>query len=178
MTRFFTPALLLTLGLVACSEKDEDSGDFDSEVTEGDTTGGDSDGGEGGGVDGSTADDGDADDGADEDGDDGGSDDGGDDEGDEDGGDDDGADDGEETVWPGSLVGELTYTTQTIDSETGEVTGELLCDQSVSLTSSPFVGDCPDCEFAFTVSGEVTEDRSSDDCEPMPMLSFVWLKSV
>jgi len=64
-----------------------------------------------------------------------------------------------------ALEGELRYAS-TYDHA-------VVCDALVELAGAPYAGECPGCDYAFEVTGEVTEDEGSDDCELDPLLSWV-----
>lgn len=60
-------------------------------------------------------------------------------------------------TWDGAwLDGSLQYRT--------EVDGEVVCDATVALTGGAASTACDGCDYAFEVSGEVTEDAGTADC--------------
>ena len=51
--------------------------------------------------------------------------------------------------------------------------GEPLCDADVTLTGTPYTGDCEGCDFAFVMEGSVARDEGSEACDLDPRLTFV-----
>ena len=59
----------------------------------------------------------------------------------------------------GELVGlelEIAY-----DSS---VDGETVCDKQLSITGTPYTGDCDGCDFAFSIESTIVEDNSEPGC--------------
>ena len=51
--------------------------------------------------------------------------------------------------------------------------GARICDVQVALEGTEYVGECDECEFAFVMTGTVTEDKSYDGCDLEALYSWV-----
>jgi hypothetical protein len=58
-------------------------------------------------------------------------------------------------------------------SYTSDRDGARICDVQVALEGTEYAGECEDCEFAFVMTGTVTEDNSYDGCDLESLYTWV-----
>lgn len=61
--------------------------------------------------------------------------------------------------------GSMTYVVET--------NGSRVCDADITLSGTPYEGDCEDCDFAFAIDAQITRDDGTDDCYYYPFITFI-----